>query len=82
VSFGIPFWALLGRPACVRCGAIKPSVVVRNPTVESDGGKEADCAYVEARPLCDDCAWQLQLALLTGKPRGWRFRSGHHVVVL
>jgi hypothetical protein len=56
--------------------------VVRNPTVESDDGKEADCAYVEARPLCDDCAWQLQLALLTGKPRGWWFRSGHHVVVL
>jgi hypothetical protein len=65
VSFGIPFWALLGRPACARCGAVKPSVVVRNPTVESD-----------------DCTWQLQLALLTGKPRGWRFRSGHHVVVL
>ena len=45
-------------------------------------GQSVEHALPDAVPLCDQCAWVLQYDMLQGKPRGWRFRGGYHVVVL
>jgi hypothetical protein len=50
-EYGFPFALLLTEPerqVCASCGAVKPSAVTR------DSG---------ARPVCDTCAWLLQLTV-------------------